>query len=67
MSVELKHPHEALQQRGEWLRFLVDHAAEAFFVGQARGRIIDANCTACEELGYTRDELLALSAWDVVE
>jgi formate hydrogenlyase transcriptional activator len=67
MSVELKHPHETLQQREDWLRFLVDHAAEAFFVGQAQGRIIDANRTACDELGYGRDELLALSAWDVVE
>jgi formate hydrogenlyase transcriptional activator len=67
MSVELKPPQEAPQQREGWLRFLVDHAAEAFFVGQAGGRIIDANRTACEELGYTRDELLALSAWDVVE
>jgi PAS domain S-box-containing protein len=67
MSVELKHPHEAIQQREGWLRCLVDYAAEAFFVGQAQGRIIDANRTACRELGYTRDELLALSAWDVVE
>ena len=67
MSVELQHPHQTLQKREERLRSLVDHAAEAFFVGQPQGRIIDANRTACDELGYTRDELLALSAWDVVE
>ena len=67
MSVAVELTHEVLQQREERLRFLVDHAAEAFFVGEGHGRIIDANRTACEELGYGREELLALSAWDVVE
>src|SRR5512134_2063215 len=67
MRVETADLYGTLQQREERLRFLVDHAAEAFFVGQAQGRIVDANRTACDELGYRRDELLALSAWDVVE
>lgn len=42
-------------------RAIIEHAADAFFVYDAGGRILDANRRACETLGYTREELLSLS------
>lgn len=47
------------------LRTLVYAAADAFFVHDEQGRIHDANRCACESLGYTRQELLALNVADV--
>ncbi len=46
-------------------RAIIEHAADAFFVYDAGGRILDANRRACETLGYTREELLSLSMTDV--
>jgi len=41
-------------------RVLFEHASDAMFVVTEQGKIIAANQTACEYLGYTRDELLQL-------
>jgi PAS domain S-box-containing protein len=42
----------------ERFRALVDHAADAVFIADLDGRIIDANARACASLGYSREELL---------
>lgn len=42
-----------------------DHAPMAIFVGDDDLRYIAVNRYACELLGYTRDELLALRATDL--
>ena len=47
------------------LRGLIYAAADAFFVHDAAGRILDVNREACESLGYTREELLSLNVADV--
>lgn len=47
------------------MRGLIYAAADAFFVHDAEGRIIDVNRRACESLGYTREELLSLNVADV--
>lgn len=47
------------------LRDLLYTAADAFFVHDEKGRIHDANRRACESLGYTREELLALNVVDI--
>ncbi|MEO6777761.1 MAG: PAS domain S-box protein [Kofleriaceae bacterium] len=39
-------------------RTFVDHASDALFLLDSTGRVIDVNQSACESLGYTRDELL---------
>jgi PAS domain S-box-containing protein len=49
----------------ERFRMLVEQAADAFFVINATGRFIEVNQRACETLGYTHEELLKLSVWDV--
>ncbi|MBD1916496.1 MULTISPECIES: ATP-binding protein [Cyanophyceae] len=46
-------------------RTLVEQAADAFFVIDAVGQIIDINQNACDSLGYSRDQLLQLSVTDI--
>jgi PAS domain S-box-containing protein len=44
----------------------VDHAADAFFLNDEQGGLVDVNRRACESLGYTRDELLRMHPFDFV-
>jgi PAS domain S-box-containing protein len=46
-------------------RAIIEHAADAFFVYDAGGKIFDVNRRAGGTLGYTREELLSLSMTDV--
>ena len=48
-----------LRGREQQLRNLVNNAADAFFIHDEKGKIVDCNRTACESLGYTREELLS--------
>lgn len=49
------------------LRAVLDHTASMVIVHDLAGRIVEANRYACDLLGYTRDELLALSVRDIEE
>ncbi len=51
----------AILPKGSELQSLVDFATEAWFVHDLEGRIRDANPWACRSLGYTREEMLALT------
>jgi len=42
------------------------HVTDAVFVSEAAGRMIDVNPAACELLGYSKEELLAMRPWDFV-
>ncbi|MDQ3791704.1 MAG: PAS domain S-box protein, partial [Actinomycetota bacterium] len=46
-------------------RQLFENSADAHFVHDERGRIVDCNAQACRALGYTREELLELSVADL--
>ena len=46
-------------------RQFVDHAADDMFLHDLEGRFVDVNRAACQSLGYTRDELVALRVEDV--
>lgn len=47
-------------------RNLLDHGNDSiYFVDPETGRFIDANDKACQELGYTHDELLNLTVLDL--
>jgi PAS domain S-box-containing protein len=46
-------------------QFSIDHAAEPIFWIGPDARIVYANLKACEELGYSREELLALTIHDI--
>src|SRR5258708_37206842 len=43
---------------------LLEHVADAVFVVDLDGRIIDVNPAACSLLGYERQELLKMHPWD---
>jgi PAS domain S-box-containing protein len=56
---ERKRAEEALRASESRFRTFVDHAADAFFIQDfEQGTIIDVNRSACESLGYTRQELI---------
>jgi two-component system sensor kinase FixL len=46
-------------------RTLFDKAPIGIVVADAAGRIHDVNETACRVLGYTKEELAALTVWDI--
>jgi diguanylate cyclase (GGDEF)-like protein/PAS domain S-box-containing protein len=48
-------------------RLMIDNAADAVFVHDMKGRVVEVNSRACDNLGYTREELLAMSVADVDE
>ena len=47
------------------LRGLIYAAADAFFVHDGTGRILDCNVEAGQSLGYTREELLSMNVGDI--
>ena len=55
----------ALQESEERYRTLFEQAQEAIFIEDAHDRIIDVNQRACDLMGYTREELLALTVADL--
>jgi PAS domain S-box-containing protein len=62
---ERKRWEQALQESEQRFRYLVESAADAFLVFDSKGKLIDVNQRACEMLGYTCQELLQLSVWDI--
>jgi PAS domain S-box-containing protein len=55
---------EALRASERRFRVFVDHAADAFFVTDDEGRVIDVNNRACHARGYSRDELLNMPPYE---
>lgn len=47
------------------LRSLVDQAADALCLHEIDGRILDVNRRMCTTLGYSREELLTLTVFDI--
>jgi two-component system, sensor histidine kinase and response regulator len=64
---DLKRAEEALRESERRFRTFVDHAADAFFLTDEQGRILDVNRRACESLGYSRDELIGMTPFDFVD
>ena len=50
----------------EALQVILDSMADAYFLHDLQGNLLDVNQIACDMLGYTRPELLALSVFDIV-
>ncbi|MDY6806711.1 MAG: ammonium transporter [Cyanobacteriota bacterium] len=60
-----KRSQAALRESEERFRSVMQQAADAFILHDLKGKIIDANQSACSSLGYTREELLKLSIGDI--
>ena len=58
---------KALRESEERFRTLVEQASDAIFVHDENGKLLDANQSACETLGYSRKELLEMSVLDIEE
>ncbi len=57
---------DTYQERLEQMETLYAHVADAIFVAELDGQIIDVNPAGCSLLGYSRAELLSLHPWDFV-
>ncbi|MDS0276662.1 PAS domain S-box protein [Halomicroarcula sp. S1AR25-4] len=68
---DIAHAIQAQQTRTELertttrLESLFDNSPDMIAVHDAEGTIVDANPTLCEELGYTKSELVRMSVWDI--
>ena len=65
MLQDVKRAEEARRKSEERFRQLFDGAADALYVHDRKGRVVDVNRVGCDRLGYTREELLRMSVSDV--
>ncbi|NIR48987.1 PAS domain S-box protein [candidate division KSB1 bacterium] len=61
---ERKRAEQALRESEARFRRLVEHASDALFLIEPDGKIITVNEQACQNLGYSRQELLKMYLWD---
>ena len=47
------------------LRLFLEYSADAFYLHDLNGDILDVNQTACSQLGYSRSELVTLNVSDI--
>ena len=62
---ERKQAEDWLRASQERFRTLVDHATDGIYLHGEDGVLIHVNRQACDSLGYTRDELIGMSAFDI--
>ena len=64
-TTERRRAEQAIRESEERFRGLFEHAADAIFVLEPSGKILDANRRACYSLGYSRPELLSMKMSDL--
>ena len=64
-TTERRRAEQAMRENEERFRGLFEHAADAIFVVEGHGQIVDANRRACYVLGYSRQELLKMHMSDL--
>ncbi len=65
MRIENIVQERTLNKSERRYKILLDTATDAFFLYDLNGKFLDVNNQACQSLGYTRDELLAMSVSDI--
>jgi PAS domain S-box-containing protein len=63
-NTERQRAEEELREADSRFRVFVDHVSDAFTVHDGSGVIVDANRQACQNLGYTREELIGMHPRD---
>jgi PAS domain S-box-containing protein len=61
-----KEAEDRLRESEQKYRTLISQASDGIAVTDQHGKIVEANDSACEMLGYSRDELLGLGFRDIV-
>ena len=64
-AAELRGANAETRQSAAHLQALFNSALDAILIANDDGEYVDANPAACALLGYSRDELLRLSVWEV--
>ena len=64
-AYEKKTAEEALKTSEKRFWAVMDQAADAFFIHNTDGQIVDVNKKACQSLGYTKGELLSMTISDI--
>lgn len=64
VTIFYERAQEAAWKSESRFKNLLEHTADAVFLHDREGQILDVNTHACVSLGYTRDELLALKVSD---
>jgi len=62
---ERKHIEELISDSNKRYHAIVEQASEALFVHDFNGKFVEVNNRACENLGYSRDELLKMNVFDI--
>ncbi|HOI31108.1 MAG TPA: PAS domain S-box protein [Melioribacteraceae bacterium] len=62
---ERKRVESILRDSEERFRAYINQAADALFVHDFRGKFVDVNERACSSIGYTREELLNMTVFDI--
>lgn len=63
--IRKKRDQEILQESEQRYRTIMEQASDAVFVHDETGHIMDVNIKACRNLGYSREELLAMTIADI--
>lgn len=66
-EIQRDKAQSALQESEIRFRAVAENAADALFVHDRSGRILEVNEQACRSLGYTRAELLSMLVTDIEE
>ena len=64
---ERRKAEEALRESEERYRTLIEQAADGIMVADAEGRFIQVNGAASEITGYSSEQLLDMTVWDLVD
>lgn len=62
---ERRRTEERLQSAEQTFQAVFDTALDAILLADDAARYVDANPAACALLGYSREELLRMSVWDI--
>jgi two-component system, cell cycle sensor histidine kinase and response regulator CckA len=63
---ERRKAEEALRQSEERFRTIFEKSGDAIFMADARGNFLEINDYACQDLGYSRNELLKMNMDQVI-